>query len=61
MTFFTDIIFKVLENKYGKQLDQQCKTIAPRDFLGLLDDNSKDLYEKRRLDETSLNLTNVFY
>ena len=50
---------KALEDKYGKQLDQQCKTIAPRDFLGLLDDNSKDLYEKRRLDETSLNLSNV--
>lgn len=50
---------KELEKKYGTQLDQQCKTVAPRDFLGLLDDNSKNLYEKRRLDESSLNLSNV--
>ena len=33
--------------------------MAPRDFLGLLDDNSKELYEKRRLDATSLDLSGV--
>ena len=50
---------RALEDKYGSQLDNQCKTIAPRDFLGLLDNNTKELYEKRRLDETSLQESDV--
>lgn len=50
---------RALEDKYSSQLDEQCKTIAPRDFLGLLDNNSKDLYEKRRLDESSLQASDV--
>ena len=40
-----------LENKYGESLDKKCREIQPRDFSNLLDDKSKDLYKKRKLNE----------